>query len=213
MCARRADPDRRAEIALRAFEVMRSRGVAGTTMSDLAAALGMTRPKLYYWFADLGELFDAVLAEVLSRQTAYTLERLDPDAHPVDLVTAWMRATIDFYEQDAHLIAMLLQLWAAGRADRTATVLAQARARLEPLREMAVAHVAAAVIDGRIEPCNPSELLDMCVAIVDGCLVQRVSRGTDPRPTLEAFIVAVVAPLKLPARPAAATGSRPAFSA
>ncbi len=55
---RTPDMKRRAEIAARAFEVLRERGLQRTGMADVATALGMKRPTLYWYFRDLGQLFD-----------------------------------------------------------------------------------------------------------------------------------------------------------
>ncbi len=196
--ARKPDPHRKTELALAAFAALRQRGVVGTTMSEVALALGMKRPALYYYFKDLGELFDAVLNAVLADQRAYVLQQLDADDHPVDALATWMRATLAFYEADPQLIGMLLQFWAVGRPDAAQDVLDRARDLVEPVRQFAIALLLDAVRDGRVRPCQPETVLDLCVAVVDGCLVERISRGLDPRPILELFIAQVLLPLKLP---------------
>ena len=196
--ARKPDPHRKTELALAAFAALRQRGVVGATMSEVALALGMKRPALYYYFKDLGELFDAVLNAVLADQRAYVLQQLDADDHPIDALATWMRATLAFYEADPQLIGMLLQFWAVGRPDAAQDVLDRARDLVEPVRQFAIALLLDAVRDGRVRPCQPEAMLDLCVAVVDGCLVERISRGLDPRPILELFIAQVLLPLKLP---------------
>ncbi len=196
--ARKPDPNRKTELALAAFAALRERGVVGMTMSEIALALGMKRPALYYYFKDLGELFDAVLTAVLADQQAYVLQRLQPDDHPIDALAAWMRATLAFYEADPQLIGLLLQFWAVGRPDAARDVLDRARDLVEPIRQFAVALLEDAVRDGRVRPCAPEPMLDLCVAVVDGCLVERISRGVDPHATLELFIAQVLLPLKSP---------------
>ena len=59
---RRPDLTRRAELAAAAFEVLRTRGV-GTSMRELADALGVKRPTLYFYFPDLGAVFETVLEQ------------------------------------------------------------------------------------------------------------------------------------------------------
>jgi AcrR family transcriptional regulator len=195
--ARKPDPNRKSELALAAFAALRARGVVGMTMSEIAVALGMKRPALYYYFRDLGELFDAVLTAVLADQSAYVLTELNVDDHPIDVLATWMRATLAFYEADPQLIGLLLQFWAVGRPDAAQEVLDRARDQIEPVRQFAIAILEAAVRDGRVGPCAPEAMLDLCVAVVDGCLVERISRGLDPRPTLELFISQVLIPLKI----------------
>ncbi len=198
--ARKTDPNRKTELALAAFAALRERGVVGTTMSEVAAALGMKRPALYYYFRDLGELFDAVLTAVLADQSAFVFAQLNADDHPIDALATWMRSTLAFYEADPQLIGLLLQFWAVGRPDAAQDVLDRARDQIEPVRQFAVSLLYEAVREGHVRPCEPETMLDLCVAVVDGCLVERISRGMDPRPTLELFIAHVLMPLKSPTR-------------
>ena len=70
---------------------------------------------------------------------------------------------------------------------------------MEPIRQFAIALLQDAVRDGRVRPCAPGPMLDLCVVVVDGCLVERISRGADTQPILELFITQVLLPLKSPA--------------
>ena len=54
---RRPDQARRAELAQAAFDVLRARGMQ-TSMRELADALGIKRPTLYFYFPDLGAVFE-----------------------------------------------------------------------------------------------------------------------------------------------------------
>ena len=62
---RRPDLARRAELATAAFEVLRARGMQ-TSMRELADALGVKRPTLYFYFPDLAAVFDSVNAQFSS---------------------------------------------------------------------------------------------------------------------------------------------------
>src|SRR4029079_12839826 len=55
--ARRPDLLRRTELAHAAFEVLRTRGMQ-TSMRELAEALGVKRPTPYFYFPDLGAVFE-----------------------------------------------------------------------------------------------------------------------------------------------------------
>ena len=66
--ARTPDLARRAELARAAFEVLRTRGVQ-TSMRELADALGVKRPTLYFYFPDLGAVFESVLDETYRDMT------------------------------------------------------------------------------------------------------------------------------------------------
>ncbi len=59
--------ERRAEILRSAFPLFASRGFAGTTTRDLAAAAGVSEPILYRHFPSKEALFDAVFEEAEDR--------------------------------------------------------------------------------------------------------------------------------------------------
>ena len=58
--ARTPDLVKRAEIAEQSFEFIRTRGFQKRTMRDIAKALGMKRSTLYWYYRDLGGIFEAV---------------------------------------------------------------------------------------------------------------------------------------------------------
>ena len=116
--ARTVDLERRADLATRAFEVIRARGVHRTTMSDLAAALGLKRPTLYFYFRDLGAVFEAVHEATQRAYLTHVTARLAGVAHPIDLLIAVLRSTSEFHRAERERIVALFQLWAVGGAAR-----------------------------------------------------------------------------------------------
>ena len=202
--ARTTDHARHEDVAWRAFEAIRARGVHGVSMSDVAADLGMKRSSLYWYFSGLDAIFEAVLERTLERLGASVAERLaerlaDSDGeaeHPVRLVAAWMEAVIAFYDDDPQLIGVLAQFWALGSAHDAEKVLARTRTFLEPILAGAVDMLEQGVAAGQVEPCDAPALVDLCVATVDGLLVHQVSRGVAPRPALQVFVDAVLLPLE-----------------
>ena len=72
---RRPDLARRAELATAAFEVLRTRGMQ-TSMRELAEALGVKRPTLYFYFPDLGAVFETVLEQTYQEHTALVMARI-----------------------------------------------------------------------------------------------------------------------------------------
>jgi len=62
--ARTPDEAKRREIAEGALNVLRERGIHQTTMSHIAAALGMKRPALCWYFSDLGQIFEYSMQQI-----------------------------------------------------------------------------------------------------------------------------------------------------
>lgn len=59
--------DRRSTILQFAAETFRSRGVAATTMDDIARVSGLDRSSLYYYFSNKDELLQELLGELVSK--------------------------------------------------------------------------------------------------------------------------------------------------
>jgi AcrR family transcriptional regulator len=62
--ARQFDAARRTALVEQTLDVLRARGVGRLTMSELATALGVKRPTLYFYFRDLSGLLLAAVEEV-----------------------------------------------------------------------------------------------------------------------------------------------------
>lgn len=189
------DLARRAELAAKAFDVIRARGVHRTTMSDLAAELGLKRPTLYFYFKDLGAVFDAVLEETQQAYFAYVSAKVAGVAHPIDLLAAVMRATIEFHQGRRDRIVLLFQLWAAGGSDPE-RVIAKNRELVDPMRALIVRQVEAGVADGRIAACDPVRLVDLAMTVLDGSLVHEVTRSASALPLVDEFERRVLTPLR-----------------
>src|SRR5688572_15397942 len=93
---RRPDLARRAELARAAFDVLRARGVQ-TSMSELADALGVKRPTLYFYFPDIGAVFEAVLEQTYLTHAELVLARMRAVAHPLDRLRAMVDVTVAFH--------------------------------------------------------------------------------------------------------------------
>lgn len=59
----RAHEATKAEIVQAAWEVARSRGLAGLTLAEVAARVGMRVPSLYQYFGSKNEIYDAMFAQ------------------------------------------------------------------------------------------------------------------------------------------------------
>ncbi|HTJ44668.1 MAG TPA: TetR/AcrR family transcriptional regulator [Kofleriaceae bacterium] len=193
--ARAPDLARRAELAARAFDVIRTRGVTNTTMSDLAAELGLKRPTLYFYFKDLGAVFEAVLEETQRTYFAHVTSKVAGVVHPIDLLAQVMRATLEFHQGRRDRIVLLFQLWAVGGSDPE-QVIAKNRELVEPMRALLVKTIEQGVAGGWIAPCDPARLVDLALTVLDGSLVHEVIRSQSSLPLVDEFEKRVLAPLR-----------------
>lgn len=193
--SRTPDLARRAELAAKAFDAIRARGVAKTSMSDLAADLGIKRPTLYFYFKDLGAVFDAVLDETQRALFAHVTARVAGVAHPLDLLAAVLRLTLEFHQGRRDRIVLLFQLWAVGGNDPE-RVLARNRELVEPMRQILIDQIARGVASGQIAACEPTRLVDLALAVLDGALVHEVTRSASALPIVDDFERRVLAPLR-----------------
>ncbi|MCE9573355.1 MAG: TetR/AcrR family transcriptional regulator [Deltaproteobacteria bacterium] len=208
--ARTLDLERRADLATRAFEVIRARGVHRTTMSDLAAALGLKRPTLYFYFRDLGAVFEAVHEATQRAYLTHVTARLAGVAHPIDLLIAVLRSTSEFHRAERERIVALFQLWAVGGADAD-QVLARNREFTDPFRAQLIRAVARGLETGAVAPCDPERIVDLTLAVLDGGLVQHITRTAPTTAIIDEYVLRVLAPLRRPraARPATRPRTRP----
>ncbi len=195
--ARTPDHGRRRDMARRALKWLAGSRSERITMCSLARALGMKRPTLYWYYRDLGELFDAILEDLLEQQTAFFAERLAAVHHPLDRLRAYMRATIAFGAPRRREILALFELWAVSRSEDADRILERARAYLEPIREGLIALVRTGIEQGLIAATDPEALIDAVLTFCDGLAVERITRDPDPYPALEAFERGLLEPLRL----------------
>jgi AcrR family transcriptional regulator len=193
---RRLDIARRAELAARAVAALRTRGVHRCTMSDLAAALGLKRPTLYFYFRDLGGVLEVALEDAQRRYVEFVAKRSEGIDHPIDQLAAIARATAEFQAGQRDLIVLLFQLWAAGGSDPE-KVIAKNREMLDPLRAGLVARVAEGVTRGQVTPCDAARVVDLVLATFDGAMVAQVTRRAPPGPVVEEMIARVLEPLRI----------------
>ncbi len=193
--ARPINYKKRREIARKAFEVVLRQGVQGTTMSDIAKALSMKRPTLYWYFPDVGSLFDAVADDVEDRVLAHVVQAMAEKEHPIDQLVALLDAAVGFYETDPTVLHGLIQLWAV-RSQSTQALVERQRRVLEPQRRFLVRLVEQGVETGRIRPCAVEGLVDTVLTMVDGIVFRRVTLDTHLDSVLQFMQERVLLPLK-----------------
>ncbi|HRE92026.1 MAG TPA: TetR/AcrR family transcriptional regulator, partial [Myxococcota bacterium] len=121
---RHVSMERRRELALLAFEAIRTRGLYGITMSELAGLLGLKRSTAYWYFRDLGHVFEIVLEHVLERQRAFLIGRMQAlgwgagrapqtsgPPHPIDALYAYVEGIWDFFSAEGPYLLQLVSFW------------------------------------------------------------------------------------------------------
>jgi AcrR family transcriptional regulator len=169
---RRPDLARRAELAQAAFDVLRARGMQ-TSMRELADALGIKRPTLYFYFRDLGAVFETVLEQMYQSLTETVLAHVREQAHPIDRLRAMIDGTLGFHRDRPQLIAGLFQLWALGGRDLS-TVLDRERRGVLVARNALVEDLRTGIARREVRPCDPERVVDLVLAFVEGAIVHQV---------------------------------------
>jgi AcrR family transcriptional regulator len=163
-------------------------------MSDLAAALGLKRPTLYFYFRDLGGVLEVAMEDAQRRYLEHVMRKTEGIEHPIDQLIAIARATGEFQSGQRDLVVLLFQLWAVGGSDPE-KVIAKNREWTDPMRAGLVARLADGVARGAVAPCDPARVVDLVVATFDGALVAQVTRRAPPGPVMEELISRVLEPL------------------
>ncbi len=205
--SRTPDLARRAQLAHAAFEVLRTRGVQ-TSMRELADALGVKRPTLYFYFPDLGTVFETVLDETYRELAEVVVARAAAHAHPLDRLRAVVDATIQFHRERPQLIGGLFQLWAVGGRD-FASVLARERRVVVGARDALVADLRGGIARREVLPCDAERIVDLVLAVVDGVLVHHVLGIARANDVVRELADRVIEPLR-PARSTSKSRAKPA---
>src|SRR3954471_14071758 len=183
---RKPDLARRAELARAAFDVLRTRGV-GTSMRELADALGVKRPTLYFYFPDVGAVFESVLDQTYQAHAELVIAKLRTLGHPIDRLRALVEVTMAFHKDRPHLIGGLFQLWAVGGRDLT-SVLERGRRMVTASHAALVADLRGGITRKEVVACDPERIVDLVLAVVDGVLVHQVLGIARPEAVVEELV-------------------------
>jgi AcrR family transcriptional regulator len=103
-----AHPDARDALLDAAVALYAERGVAATTMADVAARAGVTPALVHYYFRPRERLLDAVVDERLSRFVAHVISHLPAADAPTD---AWIAALADAVFDAARRMPWMPPIW------------------------------------------------------------------------------------------------------
>lgn len=183
---RRPDLARRASLARNAVDVLRARGLQ-TPMRTLAGALGVKRPTLYFYFPDLGSIFDTAVENADQSVGEAVLARMRESSnaphlplHPVDRLRVVIEATLALHRERPQLVAGLVLRWALG--GEGLTVIERCRRALQAARDGLVADLRAGIARREVRPCDAERIVDLVLTWLEGAVLQQVlglPRGDD----------------------------------
>lgn len=200
MSAGRRAPTR-PRILAAAAALIGARGVDAVPLDEIAAAVGVRKQTVLYWFATKDELVDAVFADAIG-EVATVIEaavRAAPET-PLERVDAVVVAVFRAAVRKPELLGLLREL---NRLDGVRA--ARLGEQLEPVAARAVAYLAGEMDAGRLRRADPRLLVSMVATTVTGiatdpALLRAVGWTPSPaelrrlRRELRAFLHAALAP-------------------
>jgi len=158
-----ATTDTRERVIAAATVAFADRGVAGTSLDDLARSLGVTKQTVLYHFGSKGRLVTEVLASGAQELQAVLVEASAQSSPGWDRIETVVRAAFGLAVARPELLGLLRELSRLG-PDHSQPVLA----RLQPLVDAAVAELEAGMADGRFRRSDPRLVLVSAYAAVTG---------------------------------------------
>ncbi len=170
-----------------------------TSMRELADALGIKRPTLYFYFPDLGAVFESVLDQTNQALAESVIAKTRNIAHPLDRLRAMVDVVVAFHRERPELIGGLFQLWAVGGRDFT-SVLDRERRIVLAVRDALIADLRAGIAAKQVRPCAPERIVTLVLAVLDGVLVHHVLGMAHADDVIAEMTTRILEPLRMPAR-------------
>jgi AcrR family transcriptional regulator len=98
----RDSKDTRQQIVDRAAEQFALWGYTGASISDIATAVGVSKPLLYHYFSDKEELYVEIVTTVLTDMTQRVEAAVEAIASPAERLRIFMRVHAQYLEENEH---------------------------------------------------------------------------------------------------------------
>ena len=172
--ARLSRSDRRETIVAAALAVARRKGLAATTVRDVAAEMGTSSGLVHHYFESMDEVLAAAFAQVAEADLARSAAEMAAADGPVAALAAFFRT---YAPADAD---WAFQLWLDAWAEAARRPAIQATSRRlnlawQGLLEKTIEDGAAA---GRFAAADPGAAAWRILSLVDGLALQVVAHGT-----------------------------------
>lgn len=191
----------RARILDSALDLFGTKGVDGASLDDIAAAVGVRKQSLLYWFPSKSELVDAVLDHAADELIAVIDAAIrSGGSDPIERVDEVVKAVFRPVVRRPALLGLVREV---GRLEPSHV--AHLRVRIDPLIESCRAYLAAEMDRGALRRADPGLVAGMVYATVTGVGTERGvldAVGWEPsvaglrqlRDELRAFLVAALRP-------------------
>ena len=172
--ARLSPSDRRDAIVAAALEVARRKGLAATTVRDVAAEMDTSSGLIHHYFESMDEVLALAFARVAEADLARSVAEMAAADGPVAALAAFFRT---YAPADADWAFQLwLDAWAEA-ARRPAIQAISRRLNLE-WQTLLERTIRSGVAEGQFTAPNPDAAAWRILSLVDGLSLQVVAHGT-----------------------------------
>jgi len=165
---------RREAIIDAALEVAVSKGLASTTVRDVAAAMGTSSGLIHHYFDSMDDVLAAAFERVAATDLAVSADLVAGAASPL----AGLRAFFDSYTPADKDWAFQLWLDAWAEAARRPALQATSRRLNLAWETLLEATIRAGVVDGSFACPDPRAAAWRILSLLDGLALQIVAHGT-----------------------------------
>ncbi len=137
-----------------ALDVFSAHGFRGSTLDQIAAEAGLSKPNILYYFDGKEEIHVTLLNQLMETWLD-PLEQMDPEGDPLEEIIAYVRRKLDMAQQfprESRLFANEILQGAPRMGPHLKT-------RLKPLVDAKAALIAGWAAAGRIAPVDPRHLI------------------------------------------------------
>ena len=172
--ARLSPSDRRDAIVAAALEVARRKGLAATTVRDVAAEMDTSSGLIHHYFESMDEVLALAFARVAEADLARSVAEMAPADGPVAALAAFFRT---YAPADAD---WAFQLWLDAWAEAARRPAIQATSRRLNLEWQTLLErtIRSGVAEGQFTAPNPDAAAWRILSLVDGLSLQVVAHGT-----------------------------------
>jgi AcrR family transcriptional regulator len=162
----------REEILQRAASLFATKGIGATRITDIAEAVGVTAPTIYYYYDDLDAIVEALLRYVVDESAAFATHEADRSGPCAERLQSLVRQHV------SRLTSGPYDLWfVAGLTEADAARFPRVATSATRWRRAVVRLVETGVADGELRPVAPPLALAMISGVVYGALQLRHARG------------------------------------
>jgi AcrR family transcriptional regulator len=156
---RGAYQERRREIIDAAAQVFKKNGFTGTSIGDVAAALGTDRATLYYYVGSKNELFDEVVTEAVEANVATAEAIRDSQAPAPEKLRTLIESLIASYGEHYPFLYVFIQENLSQVAPKRSAWASTMRAHNKRYEDAVVAIVQQGYDAGSLRDCGPAWLV------------------------------------------------------